>query len=57
MKILVLFLVLLALSSFATSKKNGKSKSNSAHKKVRKVEKNKGPIDDFINPPNAVKEF
>lgn len=51
MKILALFLVILAIGSLASSKKHGKSKSKSSHKKVTKSQ---GPIDDFVNPPNAV---
>ena len=50
MKILGLFIVLLAICSHAISKKHKKSKSKSGHK-------NTGPIDDFVNPPNAVNLF
>ncbi len=54
MKILALFLVILAISSIADSKKHRKSKSKSSNKKAQKVETNQGPIDKFVNPPNAV---
>ena len=57
MKILAIFLVLLAISSLAISKKHGKSKSKSTHKKASKVQKSQGPIDDFVNPPDAVRKI
>jgi|LauGreDrversion4_2_1035121.scaffolds.fasta_scaffold990019_2 hypothetical protein len=54
MKILAIFLVILAVSSIADSKKHRKSKSKSNNKKSQKVENTQGPIDKFVNPPNAV---
>jgi hypothetical protein len=56
MKILAFFLIILAIGSIANSKKNKNSKHKSADKtkKSIKTEKMDGPIDDFVNPKNAV---